>query len=84
MEQLDETDKEVSAINHGELHMKLLEIKEMHPILKREVTRHKFPGGHGETLIFQWPDNLCHEDHISFKLLNVRIFFFKTNFRNKD
>ena len=52
MEQLDETDREVSGINRGDLHMKLLEIKEMHPILKREVTRHKFPGGHGETVIF--------------------------------
>ena len=27
--------------------MKLLEIKELHPELKREVTRHKFPGATG-------------------------------------
>lgn len=30
-----------------EKEMKLLEIKELHPDLQREVTRHKFPGATG-------------------------------------
>jgi len=41
---VDMCDSEVHNINTKELNMQLLEIKEMHPILKREVVRHKFDG----------------------------------------
>lgn len=44
-EMMDRDDDEVAGIN--ELGMKLLQIKELHPVLQREVTRHKFPGGSG-------------------------------------
>ena len=47
-------DDEVSGINSGELGMKLLQIKEMHPILQREVVRHKFPGESGNIFVFHF------------------------------
>jgi Immunoglobulin I-set domain. len=49
----DASDVEVAEITEKsdeearELGMKLLEIKELHPDLNREVTRHKFPGATG-------------------------------------
>lgn len=42
------SDDELADIHgKGEKEMKLLEIKELHPELQREVTRHKFPGATG-------------------------------------
>lgn len=46
----DDDDAEVTSINSKELGMKLLEIKELHPVFKREVIRHKFPGASGMLL----------------------------------
>ena len=52
----DNHDKEIENINNNnnEANKGFLRIKEIHPQLKREVTRHKFPGNTG------WYDkNLC-------------------------
>ena len=55
MDENEATDDEVAVItdrrneqnNASDIGMKLLQIKELHPGLNREVTRHKFPGACG-------------------------------------